>query len=39
VEAVFRDLGEWTAGRTGGKNVDSVRLWGITIYKGYILLQ
>jgi hypothetical protein len=39
VEAVFRDLGEWTAGRTAGKNVDSVRLWGITIYKGYIFLQ
>lgn len=39
VEAVFRDLEGWTAGRYAGKAVDSVQRWGIILHEGYLFLR
>jgi len=39
VEAVFRELEGWTAGRYAGKAVDSVQRWGIILHEGYLFLR
>jgi hypothetical protein len=39
VIAVFLSLSGWHVGTMGGKSVDSVRLWGIEVKKGRIVLD